>query len=157
MARPSLDDQDFAAVIRHAPLISIDLIIRDPEGKVLVGLRANEPAKGLYFVPGGAILKNERLDDAFLRIIEVETGICATRVEAKFLGVFEHFYATNRFGDPTYGTHYVVIAYELALNQRPEIKLDSQHADFRWLHESELIAAADVHANTKAYFSQPRS
>jgi hypothetical protein len=43
-----------------APLVSIDLIIRDNADRVLLGLRNNEPAKGYFFVPGGIILKDCR-------------------------------------------------------------------------------------------------
>jgi hypothetical protein len=52
-----LTDDEFAKVIRLAPVVSIDLIIRDSESNVLVALRSNEPAKGVYFVPGGCIRK----------------------------------------------------------------------------------------------------
>jgi colanic acid biosynthesis protein WcaH len=59
-------DDNFAQVIRLAPLVSIDLIIRDPIQDVLVALRTNEPAKGFYFVPGGRIRKDETIQAASL-------------------------------------------------------------------------------------------
>jgi colanic acid biosynthesis protein WcaH len=102
-----VDDESFAVVAKSAPLVSIDVILRGPDGTVFVGLRNNEPAKGVYFIPGGVVRKNEVLDDAFQRILAAETGLAATRSNARFLGVYEHFYSANRFGDPTYGTHYV--------------------------------------------------
>jgi len=146
------NDEDFAHVIRVAPLIAIDLILRDPESKIFVGLRDNEPAKGFYFVPGGVIRKNESLDDAFIRILAAETGLNATRSGARFLGVYEHLYSTNRYDDPNYGTHYVVLGHELIFNCRPDIDLDTQHSDYRWLSEAELLSDPNVHENTKAYF-----
>jgi hypothetical protein len=51
----SVSDDEFAQVVRLAPLVSIDLVTRNANGHVLVGLRNNEPAKGVYFVPGGRI------------------------------------------------------------------------------------------------------
>jgi hypothetical protein len=51
-----LSDEDFAHIVGLVPLVSIDLIIRDANGNVLVALRTNEPAKGVYFVPGGRIM-----------------------------------------------------------------------------------------------------
>jgi colanic acid biosynthesis protein WcaH len=149
-----LPDQDFARVIRDTPLVSIDLIIRDQDRKVLVGLRTNEPAKNYYFVPGGVIRKNERIRDAFRRIAGAETGYQAELDEASFLGAFEHIYSSNRFGDPEYGTHYVVLAYALDLDHRPETVPDSQHTDLKWADEVDLVAAPDVHPNTKAYFTR---
>ena len=68
LSRPMLlNPDDFHSVVRLAPLVSIDLIIRNARGEVLLGLRNNEPAKGFYFVPGGIILKQERLREAFTR------------------------------------------------------------------------------------------
>jgi len=143
---------EFAQVVRLTPLVSIDLILRDSEGKVLVGLRTNEPAKGLWFVPGGRIEKDERLADAFARILSVETGLSLPMTQSRLLGVYEHLYDANRFEAPGYGTHYVVIARELRLDRRPDIKTDDQHSAMRWMRPDEILAAPDVHENTKAYF-----
>jgi colanic acid biosynthesis protein WcaH len=146
-----LKDDDFAQIIRHAPLVSIDIIIRDDERNLFVGLRANEPARDYYFVPGGVIRKNETIGNAFKRILETETGCRAPLSDAKLFGVFEHLYETNRFGSPDYGTHYVVLAYELKLGHRPAFELDSQHSACRWMSEAEILSATTVHPNTKAY------
>jgi colanic acid biosynthesis protein WcaH len=143
---------EFAQVVRLAPLVSIDLIIRDDKQSVFVGLRTNEPAKGLYFVPGGCIRKDETIENAFARILENETGCRASFTDAHFLGVRQHFYPTNRHRLNGYGTHYIVLAYELRFDYRPTIMLDYQHSNHRWMNEDELKAAIDVHDNTKAYF-----
>ena len=87
-----LSNDEFAFIVRHIPLVSFDIIIKDPEGNVLVGLRTNEPAKGKYFVPGGIIRKNETLANAFARILQSEIGLKASLSEAKFVGVYEHLY-----------------------------------------------------------------
>jgi colanic acid biosynthesis protein WcaH len=147
-----LDPRDFASVIRLTPLVSIDLILRDPEGAVLLGHRLFEPAKGLWFVPGGRIGKAETLEEAFGRILAEETGLRLGRDRSRLIGVYEHFYEANRFGEPGYGTHYVVLAHELQLPQRPAIRADSQHEAMRWMMPAAILAAPDVHENTKAYF-----
>ncbi len=147
-----LKNDDFAHIVRHAPLVSIDIIIKDHESNVLVGLRTNESAKDYYFVPGGVIRKNETIGNAFTRILDAEIGYRAALSEANFLGVFEHFYETNRFGCLDYGTHYVVMAYELNLDHRPLVDLDPQHSEIRWMSEADIISATKVHPNTKAYF-----
>jgi GDP-mannose mannosyl hydrolase len=89
---------------------------------------------------------------AFTRILDAEIGLHASLGDATFLGVFEHFYETNRFANPNYGTHYVMLAYKLDLNHRLAVKLDSQHSEFRWMSEAEILSAVDDHPNTKAYF-----
>ena len=148
----ALADQEFATIVRLAPLVSIDLIIRDDGGNVLVGVRNNEPAKNFYFVPGGRVRKGETLAAAFARILAAETGCSVEFDAARFVGVYQHIYPTNMFGDRGYGTHYVVLAYELNLNPRPAIVLDGQHRIAKWMSEAEVRAAPNVHPNTKAYF-----
>jgi colanic acid biosynthesis protein WcaH len=145
-------DDEFAQVVRLAPLVSIDLIIRDSNRKVLVALRTNEPAKGLYFIPGGRIRKDETIEAAFVRILKAETGCRVPFQDAQYRGVYQHFYSTNRYGLDGFGTHYVALAYELQLGYRSAVTLDDQHSEHRWMSEEELKAAPDVHNNTKAFF-----
>ena len=105
MPQRLLSASEFAEVVRLTPLVSIDLILRNSNGDALLGVRNNEPAKGFYFVPGGRILKNERIADAFQRILLSETGALADIGQSTFKGVFEHFYRTNFASRSDFGTH----------------------------------------------------
>jgi colanic acid biosynthesis protein WcaH len=146
-------DAEFAIIIRNTPLVSIDVIIvRTADGHVLTGLRTNEPAKGTYFVPGGVIRKNERVAEAFRRITSSELGVAIDISAATFLGVFEHFYETNRYGNSEYGTHYVVLGYEIKIGPDLQLKADDQHSELCWMSPSEIVANPKTHQNTKAYF-----
>ncbi len=147
-----LSHADLHTVVRLAPLIAIDFIIRNPRRDVLLGLRNNEPAKGSYFVPGGMILKNERLTDAFARILKRETNFDASIGDARLLGAYEHFYEVNRFGDPAFGTHYVTLGYELRIGDPALLQADRQHSELIWWAERDLMSSEQVHENTKAYF-----
>ncbi len=153
MTTPLLSADDFATVIRSTPLVAIDLILTRPDGAVLVGQRRNEPAKGFWFVPGGRIRKDERLDPAFARLLKAETGLEGHRADSRLLGVYEHLYDTNALGDPAFGTHYVVMGYQFDVPADAAIAGDAQHAEFQWRQPADLLADPDVHANTKAYFS----
>lgn len=139
-------------VVRRAPLISIDLVIEDGAGRVLVGMRVNEPAKGCWFVPGGRVIKDERLDDAFARVLLREVGWRRHRREAEFLGAFEHFYDTNFAGEPDVTTHYVVLSYRLEVPNPPPVTPDDQHEHLEWMPIPELLSHPAVHENTKVYF-----
>jgi colanic acid biosynthesis protein WcaH len=152
LAMKPLTPADLSLVVRLTPLVSIDLVLRNDAQKVLLGLRTNEPAKGTYFVPGGRIWKDERLEDAFGRILKTETGLTLPFSDARFLGVYEHLYETNRFGQPGYGTHYVVLGYEINVGQISQVDGDTQHSHYVWFNEDEIVRAENVHENTKAYF-----
>jgi GDP-mannose mannosyl hydrolase len=147
-----LDPQDFEHVVRLTPLVSMDLIVRSPDGRVLVGRRLNEPAKDSFFLVGGRITKNESRAAAFRRLTREELGIELTIDQARFLGVYDHFYPTNRFEKPGFGTHYVVLGYELFLSCLTANLPREQHGEYLWKTEAELLASPDVHQNTKAYF-----
>lgn len=47
----------FRTVIASTPLVSIDIVISDLAGRILMGKRRNDPAKGTWFVPGGGYSK----------------------------------------------------------------------------------------------------
>ena len=68
--------------------------------------------------------------------------------DGQFGGVYEHLYSTNTFGAEGFGTHYCVLAYLLRLNERPAIKIDSQHTKVEWLKPS----APGIHFYSRAYF-----
>ncbi|HPA16112.1 MAG TPA: GDP-mannose mannosyl hydrolase [Verrucomicrobiae bacterium] len=139
-------------IVRNTPLISIDLVIEDGAGRALVGMRANEPAKGCWFVPGGRVLKDERLDDAFARVLFREVGWRRHRGEAELLGAYEHFYDANFAHEPGVTTHYVVLAYRMVVPDPPPVQPDDQHEHLEWMTIPELLSHPAVHENTKAYF-----
>jgi colanic acid biosynthesis protein WcaH len=118
----------------------------------LSGSERTSRLRGKWFVPGGVVIKYERLADAFARIVKAETGLGSSIGDAKFIGVYEHLYDTNVFGEEGVGTHYVVLAHELNLGHRPPIVSDGQHSGFRWTRPAELISSPDVHQNTRSYF-----
>ena len=146
-----LEAKSFATVVRLAPLVSIDLIVRDRQERVLLGRRTQPPARGWWFVPGGRIRKEERLQDAAARLLAEElgwTGAAATRLR----GVSEHFHPDNFQGTHEFSTHYVVLAYDVLLDTGGLDLPDSQHSEYRWLSVPETLTSPDVHPYTKDYF-----
>jgi colanic acid biosynthesis protein WcaH len=147
-----LSDDDFSLVVRLTPLVSIDLIIRDQAGRVLLGRRTNDPAKDSLFVPGGRITKNETIPAAFTRLTKEELGTELRFADAQLVGVFSHIYKANRFGDPSFGTHYVVLAYEATSDLPTEPLPRTQHREYVLKTEEEIAGSSEVHEFTKAYF-----
>ncbi|MEB3242395.1 MAG: NUDIX domain-containing protein [Cyanobacteriota bacterium] len=146
-----LDPEAFLAVVRDAPLVAIDLLLEDPDGRLLVGLRQNEPARGWWFVPGGRVRKGEALAEALARIARSELALPLALADCRLEGVFEHHYPTNFAGVEGVATHYVVLAYRRRLTAVPPLRSDAQHQALRWLTAAELRADPRVHPNTRAY------
>lgn len=42
-----LSRNTFQTIVQHTPLVSIDLIIKNAQGQVLLGRRNNRPAQGI--------------------------------------------------------------------------------------------------------------
>ena len=148
-----LNDSDFLRIVDGTPLVSIDLILRNERGEILLGRRTNRPAQGLWFVPGGRIRKNERVAEALLRISQRELGVVIP--QAKLLGVFDHLYPDNFLGAPNVSTHYVVLGMEASWPAGAAVQADDQHDEFKWWAAAEILASGEVHENTKAYFRLP--
>ncbi|MET0064973.1 MAG: GDP-mannose mannosyl hydrolase [Candidatus Thiodiazotropha sp.] len=150
-----LDRTEFLNVIQATPLVSIDLIVRNPRKEVLLGERNNAPAMGYWFVPGGRILKSESLEQAFARIALAELGEPLKIESARLIGVFEHHYPDNVAND-AFGTHYVAIGMQLQVERELNDMPCQQHAQYQWMAVDTLLEDSRVHQNTKDYFLSSR-
>ena len=143
----------FELIVESTPLVSIDLVVRAPDNKILLGKRVNRPAQGYWFVPGGRILKDEPVKFTFKRLLDIELALRPEDISARSLGVYQHFYPDNFSGDE-FGTHYVVFAYEIRLENMAFSLPDIQHSGYKWFEEDELLQSHRVHQHTKWYFME---
>ncbi|MHC4758994.1 MAG: GDP-mannose mannosyl hydrolase [Planctomycetota bacterium] len=144
--------EEFERIVELTPLVSIDLLLRNSEGEYLLGYRKNETAKGSWFDPGGRIKKDERLSEAFKRITADELGTELDFGDAELVGVYEHIYDTNFAEKEGFGTHYVVIAYEVPVSIEVEGLPMDQHSEWRYFSVEDILKDANVHENMKNYF-----
>ena len=156
MGMAYLDAETFRDVVAATPLVSIDLLVEDEQGQYLLGQRNNRPAQGCWFVPGGRIQKNERLDAAFQRLTQGELGGRFSRDQARFLGVYEHLYDDSVFG-PAPNTHYVVLSYHLTVKRDLLALPLEQHSRYRWWRAAELLASDEVHPHSQVYVQELRN
>jgi colanic acid biosynthesis protein WcaH len=147
-----LTSDTFATVIDATPLVSIDLLVRNAQGQVLLGYRDNKPAQHTWFVPGGRVRKSETIAEAFARLVSVELGLVWPLDEAEFVGPYEHMYLDSALNREGLTTHYVVLAYTFTVPAEQPLNLKDQHAKSAWGSVAELLASESVHVNTKAYF-----
>ena len=149
-----LSPEEFLFVVARTPLVAMDLLVQDAEGRVLLGIRRNRPARGYWFVPGGRITKDEPLAHAFARITESELGTRLDLAQARFRGVYEHFHPDNFAGVEGVTTHYVVLAYQVDAGLLRVPLPQDQHAEYRWWPVADLLRHPRVHPFTKAYFER---
>ena len=153
VAASFLTAETFAQVVANAPLVSIDLIVEDESGAILLGLRNNPPAQGCWFVPGGRIRKNETLEHAFARISAEEIGLGLIKSKAQLIDVYEHFYQTDFAGTPGSSTHYVVLAFRVKVARETLALPTGQHSRYQWMQPQQAATHPDVHPYSRAYFA----
>ena len=147
----------FAQACEALPLVSIDLVLTDEAGRLLLGLRRNAPARDWWFTPGGRIRKNEPLADARRRIAAEELGLPETTVHrATLMGAWDHFYPDSAF-DASISTHYVNLALWLPLTTDEVATLTlpagngEQHTGWQWMPLAQASEDENVHPHVRVY------
>ena len=141
-----LPEDRYAEFVAAMPQVCVEVFLETDRG-VLVAKRANEPARGEWFWPGGRLYKGERLEEAAHRVAAEELGIEVELVGR--LGVYEHFWETSAEpGSPSRHTVNVVFRAVPAADE-PEIELDDQHAAYRFVDEIE----PELHEYVRRYLA----
>src|SRR3990167_6128730 len=113
-----IPEREYRRIERIMPIACVDLIIRRGSGVLLVK-RACEPFRGKWWVPGGRLMRGERVSAAIRRIARQEVGLM---VHGQPSGFYEGFYK-NR--------HSISIVCECE-DYGGEVHLDSQSDSFKW-------------------------
>lgn len=147
----------FQQAVAALPLVSVDWVLTNPAGELLVGQRLNAPARGAWFTPGGRIRKGEPLAAALRRVAAEELGLAdepagALAQRGEPMGARDHFYPDAAFS-PTVPTHYVNLPYTARLSDAEvnalSLPVGEQHGHWQWMP---LAQAADtVHEHVKPY------
>ena len=148
-----LNREEFHKLVEWGPLVSIDLIIKNKVGEVLLGKRRNPPAKNYWFVPGGRIRKLETMGECFARVTRCEIGVEISIDKSKLIGAFEHIYEDSIVSGRI-PTHYISLGFELLIEEECIVDISDQHSDFIWASEQEILANPEVHENVKLFFQE---
>ena len=154
-----LNDESFKNVVKNSPIAAIDLCILNDSKEILLGKRINHPAKSFFFVPGGRIRKGETLFLSTQRILNSEINYDISEIDfskISLLGVFQHFYDDNFYGNEQFSSHYVVIVYVITLKILKKSKIgifNDQHDDYIWYNKS-LSDDLLIHPYCKEYINK---
>lgn len=114
-------------ILNNMPVPCVDVVIFNEKKEILLLKRDNEPAKGVWWVPGGRILKNETIADAAIRKVREELGVNSKFIH--LLGCSDTIFDVGPFEDVT--THTVNV-YGIVELESFDFKLDDLHEDLKF-------------------------
>ena len=117
--------------IDYLPRVAVGAVLFDND-RVLLVKRSNDPAKGMWAVPGGKIQPGETMQQALVREIKEETGLDIEVGDIVF--VFDVI-KRNEKNEITF--HYVIIDFRCDLISG-ELKAGDDAQEARWISRKEL-------------------
>ena len=121
------------------PALVTDCVAFDPQRRVLLVRRKNDPFKGWYALPGGFVDIGETVEAACHREVQEETGLTVDERRLRLVGVY-----SDPGRDPR--GHSVSVAYTIMLDRQisPRPGSDAQSAE--WVADWKKEALAFNHA-----------
>lgn len=130
-----LNHDDYARLISFAPVLCVDVILREPEGQYILFRRENEPLKGEWWVVGGRVEKGEKIEDVVRRKLFEEINTFKFSTPNFTGGWYEDFFEFSSVGRGAY--HTVSLVFEATVDPK-DIRLDGQHSEWKLVDELPL-------------------
>lgn len=137
-----IPEKDYKKIVENMPICCVDLVLYH-DNNVLLVKRGTEPFKGVWWLPGGRIYKNERLEEAAVRKAHEELGLKVKVV--KKIGVYETMFKESNFSDIKNGVHTVNVCFLVkSLDKNPEIRVDKTISGHKWADNTEEVFVSYV-------------
>lgn len=120
-----ISEKLYQEIHKNMPITCVDIILKTLEYGFILIKRNKEPAKGQWWLSGGRIFKDERLEDAAKRKVKEETNLEVRTL--KKVGVYETIFKEDPFGHGK-GTHTINICYLAEITDSGELNLDKNHS-----------------------------
>ena len=110
----------------------VDVIIYSEDKEVLVLQRANymKNFKGMWGVVGGSIEKGETPEEAALREVKEETGICEENEDIDYI---------KQIGKIKHENGSISYLFRLWTVEVPKVKLSGEHQRYKWISNTDQI------------------
>jgi len=132
-----IEEELYKRIIEKIPIPTVDIVIFSKDLKrVLLFKRENDPAKGVYYTPGGRIFKEEEPIECAVRKMKEELSLDAVETDLRYGGaIFERF--ENCFFSEEIGASFMNMFYYFILEDERNLRLDSQHSESMWFEVSD--------------------
>jgi 8-oxo-dGTP diphosphatase len=128
----------FVMSLPKTPALVSDCVVFDPEHRVLLVRRKNQPFAGCYALPGGFVDIGETIEAACRREVKEETGISIEQHELALVGVY-----SDPDRDPR--GHIVSVAYTVTLDRMVEPHAGSDAETAEWISDWKRLSLGFNH------------
>lgn len=140
-----LSTEQYIELMRTSPVTCVDIIFFDEQKEnVLLFRRRNEPAKGVFFTPGGCIEKGEYFITAIKRKMyeELRLSIDESKLDGPYL--IEELWPNSSFPGISYHAITIYFGYTLSQKEVEHITLDNQHDEAKWFAANDIMLHPNV-------------
>lgn len=124
-----IPEQLYRDILRQLPLLCVDIIVQAQDGRYLLVRRRNEPLMGDFWVIGGRVLHQEKVEDAVCRKLKEEAGLEPKSLE--FAGYYQDVFDRNSF-ESGIAYHTLSLVFRVRVDEISAVTLDSQSSDYVW-------------------------
>lgn len=125
----------YAQIVHLMPIPCVDLLVEDLEGRILLIKRANDPAKGQWWFPGGRVHYLETRMQAARRKLKEECGLEAFQM--KEMGTYDVILDMPDYVNPRHG---ITTLFHIMVRKQGDVILDSQSHDSDWRTPDEWLS-----------------
>lgn len=134
MAPKLLPKKLFLKSFEYAPRLALCILLKNPQGKILLTKRGAPPYQGSWHYPGGFLLKDEKIENCLKRVAKKEFGVNLDIHKMKFLGIYE-----NLKSDPR--GHLIDVLYEYKTQKSINLTQNQETRGFQFFKKLPLKIA----------------
>jgi colanic acid biosynthesis protein WcaH len=117
-------------ILENMPIACVDIAVVCG-GRILLVQRKDAPARGQWWLPGGRVLKSEKMRATARRKALEEVGIeCHV---GPIIHTAETIFPDGPEGIPVHSINSCFLLYPVHANAASRVGLDNHHADYRWV------------------------
>jgi colanic acid biosynthesis protein WcaH len=128
MLKQFIPDALYHQILENIPIACVDIAIV-AQGAVLLVIRKDPPAKGQWWVPGGRVLKGEKMRETAQRKARQEVGMeCHV---GPLIYTAETIFPDGPAGISVHSINSCFFLYPAS--PESNLKLDEHHEEYRWV------------------------
>jgi colanic acid biosynthesis protein WcaH len=125
-----LPDDVYLQILRSVPIACVDVCVV-AAGRVLLVQRRDPPARGQWWVPGGRVLKGEKMRDTARRKARDEVGLeCHV---GPIIHTAETIFPDGPGGIPVHSINSCFLLYPYYGALPDAVRLDEHHGGWQWV------------------------